>query len=95
MNEAAVDNQEQPDRFEELRPKFVICLRVTGAILLAVGLVVLAGYGSEAPLKLGYTSRLAISIIGFLALVAFAVSGAMLIGERLLNRYSDSRRGER
>jgi hypothetical protein len=90
-----MEDQEQPDRFEELKPKFVMSLRVAGAVLLALALVIAVSYGTGAPLKLDFAGRLVIGIVGFLALVVFAVSGAMLVGERLLNRYSDSRRGDR
>jgi hypothetical protein len=92
MDGAVVDNRGQPDRFGELKPKLSVFLRVAGAALLAVVAVVLASYGNDAPLKLGYSGRLAIGILGLLALVVFAASGAILAGEWLLNRYSDTRR---
>jgi hypothetical protein len=59
--------EKNPDRFRELKPKFVISFGFSGAILFAYTIVIALSYGASSLLKFEFGARLAIGVVAFLA----------------------------
>jgi hypothetical protein len=75
-------------RFEELRPGFRRWLlrSITGLAFAMTATAI--SYGEQPALKVSATVRVVIAFVGCLSLAVFGYTGAMLLGERLLRRFS-------
>ncbi len=76
------------ERFERLRPGFRRWLLISGGLLLTNIVVVAVTYGEHPVLAVSPRSRAAIALVGSIALIGFVLTGAMLVAESLLSRYS-------
>jgi hypothetical protein len=76
------------EQFERLRPGFRRWLLIFGGLLLANIVVVAVTYGEHPALAVSPRSRAAIAFVGSVALIGFVLTGAMLVAESLLSRYS-------
>lgn len=82
----------EQDRFEELRPALRRWLRLFGLVLVVALVCTGITYGPDPLIRVGSSIRLTISVFGCLALAGFALLGGLLVGEWLLERYSDTRK---
>lgn len=81
------------ERFEELRAGFRRWFRISCVLLaFAVALITIT-YGEQPVIKVGTNGRTAIAALAAVALIGFAFNGGMLVGERLLRRYSPTWKG--
>jgi len=81
------------ERFEELRAGFRKWFRIS-CVLLSFALALIGiTYGDQPILKVGLNGRTGIAALAAVALVGFAFNGGLLVGERLLRRYSTAWKG--
>lgn len=86
-------NSVRDERFEELRAGFRRWFRIS-CVLLAIALALIGiTYGEQPVFKVGTDGRTAIAALAAVALIGFAFNGGMLVGERLLRRYSPAWKG--
>ena len=78
------------ERFEQLRPGFRRWLFRSCVLLLAAITTTALTYGEAPIFKINSMQRTAVALLGGIALIGFAFTGGLLLGERLLRRYSSA-----
>ena len=81
------------DRWEELRPGFIRAAIISGILLAVSLLVVFVSYGDNPIIPVNRAGRGLIGLAVYLASGVFLVSGGMLVGVWLLNRFGDRPHG--
>lgn len=81
------------DRWDELRPSFIRVALISGILLAILLVVVFVSYGDNPILQVNRAGRGLIGLAVYAASGVFLVSGGMLVGVWLLNRFGGRPRG--